>query len=111
MTTESKQRGMRRTLVGLVTSSKSTQTITVEVTRTFKHPKYEKYVRKRKRYHAHDADEVAGDGDLVEIVATRPLSKIKRWRLVRVVEAAPDRGVDVEAAASTGLGDEGGGES
>ena len=49
--------------------------------------------------------------DVVEIVATRPLSKIKRWRLVRIVEAAPDRGVEVEAAASTGLGDQGGGES
>ncbi len=111
MTAESTQRGLRRTLTGVVTSTKSKQTITVEVTRTFKHPKYEKYVRKQKRYHAHDVDEKAGAGDVVEIVATRPISKIKRWRLVRIVEAAPDRGVSVEAAATTGLGDQAGGES
>ena len=111
MTTKSKQRGKRRTLTGVVTSKKSAQTITVEVTRTYKHAKYEKYVRKQKRCHAHDAEEQAGIGDVVEIGATRPLSKIKRWRLVGIVEAAPDRGVEVEAAAITGLGDQGGGES
>ena len=111
MTTESKQRGLRRTLTGVVTSTKSKQTITVEVSRKFQHPKYEKYVRKQKRYHAHDEGEKAAVGDVVELGATRPVSKIKRWRLVRIVEAAPDRGVEVEAAASTGLGDQGGGEA
>ena len=111
MTAESTQRGQRRSLTGVVTSTKSTRTITVQVTRTFKHPKYEKYVRKQKRYRADDPKEEAHAGDVVEIAATRPLSKVKRWRLVRIVEAAPDRGVEVEAAASTGLDDEAGGES
>jgi small subunit ribosomal protein S17 len=88
-------RNLRATLIGRVTSDKMTKTITVLVERTFKHQKYGKYVRRNKRYHAHDEGEVAAVGDLVEIAATRPLSKLKRWRLVRVVEAAPDRGVDL----------------
>lgn len=88
-------RNLRQTLIGRVTSDKMTKTITVQVERTYKHPKYGKYVRRDKRYHAHDEGEVAGVGDLVELALTRPLSKLKRWRLVRVVEAAPDRGVDL----------------
>ncbi len=93
--TTTSARNLRATLIGRVTSDKTSKTITVRVGRTFKHPKYNKYVRRDKRYHAHDEGEVAGVGDLVEIMATRPLSKLKRWRLVRVVEAAPDRGVDL----------------
>ncbi len=92
-------RNTRRTLLGTVTSTKGSKTITVLVTRTFKHAKYGKYMRRQKKYHAHDDKEVAGDGDVVEIAATRPISKLKRWRLVRIVEAAPDRGLDVEAIA------------
>lgn len=95
--TTSAARNLRQTLIGRVTSDKMAKTITVKVERTFKHPKYGKYVRRDKRYHAHDEGEVAGIGDLVEIASTRPLSKLKRWRLVRVVEAAPDRGVDLTA--------------
>jgi len=94
------QRGLRRTLNGTVTSTKMANTITVQVQRTYKHPKYGKYVRKNKKYHAHDEREEARDGDAVEIVATRPYSKIKRWRLVRVTEKARDRGVDVATAAA-----------
>ena len=93
--TTTSARNLRATLIGRVTSDKTSKTITVKVERTYKHPKYNKYVRRDKRYHAHDEDEVAGTGDLVEIMATRPISKLKRWRLVRVVEAAPDRGVDL----------------
>jgi small subunit ribosomal protein S17 len=88
-------RNQRRTLVGRVTSDKMQRTITVLVERTYKHTKYGKYMRKNKRYHAHDEQEIAGVGDLVEIASTRPLSRLKRWRLVRLLEAAPDRGVDV----------------
>ncbi len=88
-------RNLRATLIGRVTSDKMAKTITVLVERTHKHPKYGKYVRSNKRYHAHDEGELAGQGDMVEIAATRPLSKLKRWRLVRIVEAAPERGVDL----------------
>lgn len=75
----------RRTLIGIVISAKTEKTITVEVERTFKHAKYGKYLRKRKRYLAHDEERKAQVGDEVEIVSTRPLSKRKRWRLVGVV--------------------------
>ena len=92
-----RQRSQRRTLFGRVTSTKMAQTITVQVERTFKHPKYGKYVRKNKSYHAHDPQGQAHDGDLVEIMASRPISKLKRWRLVRIVEAAPERGAEVQA--------------
>jgi small subunit ribosomal protein S17 len=88
-------RNLRATLIGRVTSDKMSKTITVLVERTYKHPKYGKYMRSNKRYHAHDEGELAGVGDMVEIAATRPLSKLKRWRLVRIVEAAPERGVDL----------------
>jgi hypothetical protein len=60
-------------------------------------------VRRNKKYHAHDEKEEASVGDLVEIVGTRPLSKLKRWRLVRVVEAAPERGVEVSESATVEL--------
>jgi small subunit ribosomal protein S17 len=92
-------RNTRRTLQGTVTSTKGSKTITVLVTRTFKHAKYGKYMRRQKKYHAHDEREEAGDGDVVEIAATRPISKLKCWRLVRVLEAAPERGLDVDAIA------------
>ena len=102
-------RNARRTLIGTVASTKGDKTITVIVERTFKHPKYGKFVRKNKKYHAHDEKNEAGLGDLVEIVSTRPLSKLKRWRLGSIVQAAPDRGVDVnqiadDARADVGLG-------
>ena len=76
----------RRTLEGIVTSDKMQKTITVEVERTFKHEKYKKYVRKRKKYHAHDEKGEAKKGDRVEIMACRPMSRLKRWLLVRVIE-------------------------
>ncbi len=87
MTADNKpvERNQRRSLVGVVTSDKSTQTITVEVERTTKHRKYGKFVRSHKRYIAHDEKEQARPGDRVEIEATRPLSKTKRWRLTQVL--------------------------
>jgi small subunit ribosomal protein S17 len=65
-----------------------TKTITVEVIRTVKHPKYNKYLKKRARYYAHDERSEAGIGDQVVIVESRPLSKLKRWRLQTVSEKA-----------------------
>ena len=81
-------RNARRVLQGIVDSAKGDKTITLFVERTYKHAKYGKYLRKRKKYMAHDEKNEAGVGDTVEVASTRPLSKLKRWRLVRIVEKA-----------------------
>ena len=81
-------RERRRALVGVVTSDRTDKTITVRVERRFAHPKYGKFVRKHKKYYAHDEKNEAHVGDTVELEATRPLSKTKRWRLVRVLETS-----------------------
>jgi len=81
------QRNARRVMQGIVSSAKMDKTIAVSVERRFPHPKYGKSVRSHKKYYAHDENNTAALGDTVEIVATRPLSKLKRWRLVRIVEA------------------------
>jgi small subunit ribosomal protein S17 len=100
-------RGQRRKVVGRVTSTRMQSTITVLVERTFKHAKYGKYMRKNKAYHAHDPAGTAQVGDLVELRACRPISRLKRWHLVRVVESARERGAEVgaiEAAEAEALG-------
>ena len=79
-------RKTRRTLQGIVRSSACDKTITVLVEQRYKHPKYGKYLRRNKKYMAHDEENAAQPGDTVEIVAARPMSKRKRWRLTRVVE-------------------------
>jgi small subunit ribosomal protein S17 len=81
-------RNTRQTLEGIVTSDKMAKTITVVVERTYKHEKYKKFVRKKKKYHAHDEQSQAKKGDRVEIMACRPMSRIKRYLLVRVIERA-----------------------
>lgn len=81
-------RGYGRVLRGVVTSDKMDKTITVEVTRTVPHKKYNKFIQRRARYHAHDEQNSAKIGDRVEIVESRPLSKSKRWRLQNIVERA-----------------------
>lgn len=86
-TTDS-ERGTRRSMEGVVISAKQNSTIVVQVERITKHSLYHKIVRKRRKYHVHDADNQAAKGDKVEIMGTRPLSKLKRWRLVRIVEKA-----------------------
>lgn len=82
------ERGFGRVLRGVVTSDKMDKTITVEVTRTVRHPRYNKFIQRRAKYHAHDEGNAASAGDTVEIVESRPLSKSKRWRLQTVVERA-----------------------
>ncbi|MEZ5990362.1 MAG: 30S ribosomal protein S17 [Planctomycetota bacterium] len=79
-------RNRRKTEEGVVRSVKMDKTIVVDVVTKRKHPKYEKFVTKRTRYHAHDEDNSAAVGDKVEIMATRPMSKTKRWRLVRILK-------------------------
>lgn len=81
-------RNRRRVQVGMVTSDKMDKTITVQVDRLVKHPLYEKFVKRRTKLHAHDETNDARMGDLVEIAETRPLSKLKRFRLVRVTQRA-----------------------
>ena len=72
-------------LVGVVTSAKMQKTIVVKVTRRFQHRLYERYVRVSKKFYAHDEQGEAKPGDTVRIVESRPLSKLKRWRLAEVV--------------------------
>ncbi len=82
------ERNLRKERIGTVTSSSMAKTITVSVERKVKHPIYGKFVRKSKKFHAHDEQNECGVGDTVKIMETRPLSKTKRWRLVEVLEKA-----------------------
>ncbi len=89
----STERGTRKTVIGLVVSDKMEKTITVQVTRLEKHWKYKKYLRRHSKFYAHDEKRDAKVGDTVEILETRPLSKLKRWRLVKVLARAGSSGV------------------
>lgn len=82
------QRALRKTRVGIVVSNKMEKTITVAIERKVQHPIYKKYFKKTTRLLAHDEKRQCGIGDRVKIMETRPLSKLKRWRLVEVVEKA-----------------------
>ncbi|MBW7913171.1 MAG: 30S ribosomal protein S17 [Taibaiella sp.] len=82
------ERKSRKSRIGIVSSDKMTKTITVTVERKVKHPIYGKFVKKTKKFHAHDEEGKAGIGDTVRIMETRPLSKTKRWRLVEIIEKA-----------------------
>ncbi|RYF37575.1 MAG: 30S ribosomal protein S17 [Chitinophagaceae bacterium] len=82
------ERNLRKTRIGLVTSNRMDKTITVAVERRVKHPIYGKFVKKTTKFHAHDEKNECTIGDTVRIMETRPLSKLKRWRLVEVVEKA-----------------------
>ena len=90
MTSETKSstadsRHERQVLTGIVTSAKMEKTIVVEVQRLVQHPKYRRVVRISKKFYAHDENRQAKTGDTVRIVASRPLSKLKRWRLKEVL--------------------------
>lgn len=80
------KRRYRKTVVGTVISNKMSKTITVEVQRLVKYPRFEKYIKKYTIYKAHDEKNEAKTGDRVELMETRPLSKTKRWRLVKILE-------------------------
>src|SRR3989441_5658527 len=83
------ERGLRRVEVGVVTSDKMNKTRRVEIPRLVKHARYGKYIRRRTICHVHDEQNESRMGDTVEIMETRPLSKTKHWRLLRVVTKAP----------------------
>ncbi len=85
---ENTERGQRRVETGVVTSDKMNKTRRVEVERLVPHPKYGKFIRRRTVCHAHDETNQSHVGDTVEIMECRPLSREKRWRLVRIVEKA-----------------------
>jgi small subunit ribosomal protein S17 len=82
------ERQLRKTRIGVVSSNKMEKTITVAVVRKLKHPKYGKFLKKTKKFHAHDEKNECNIGDTVKIMETRPLSATKRWRLVEIVEKA-----------------------
>jgi small subunit ribosomal protein S17 len=81
-------RNLRKERQGVVSSNKMDKTITVSVKWKEKHPIYQKFVNKTKKYHAHDEKNECNVGDFVKIMETRPLSKTKRWRLVEIIERA-----------------------
>ena len=85
MTAEIKSTAGRQELIGKVTSAKMEKTIVVEVTRLVQHPKYHRVVRISKKFYAHDEQREARAGDTVRIMASRPLSRMKRWRLAEVL--------------------------
>ena len=83
-----RKRRPRPTRTGTVTSAKPDKTVRVVVDYSTKHPLYGKYIRRRTVLHAHDEKNEAKVGDRVEVMSCRPRSKLKRWRLVRVLQAA-----------------------
>src|SRR5438874_2017085 len=90
-------RPLLRTIEGVVASDKGDKTIKVVVNYQMRHPKYGKYLKRRTVLHAHDEKNEAHEGDLVEIAECRPLSKTKHHRLLRIVQKAPEKAVQVSA--------------
>ena len=93
------QRGKRKTLQGYVVSDKMDKTVVVRVDRRFPHPLYKKVIVRSKKYMAHDEKNECRPGDFVEIMETRPLSRHKRWRVVRILRRAV--GYEVEELTRT----------
>ena len=84
----SEQRGLRKTRVGMVVSDKMDKTIVVEIKERVRHPLYGKIMNQTSKLKAHDEENQCGIGDTVRIMETRPLSKMKRWRLNEIIERA-----------------------
>ncbi|MFN5346356.1 MAG: 30S ribosomal protein S17 [Bacteroidota bacterium] len=82
------ERALRKERIGIVTSTKMAKSIVVSVERREKHPKYGKFIKKTQKFMAHDDKNECGVGDTVRIMETRPLSKLKRWRMVEILEKA-----------------------
>ena len=85
----------KRMAVGIVKSDKMAKTRVVEIPRLVRHPKYGKFIRRKTTCYVHDENEESGQGDTVEIIESRPLSKKKRWQLVKVVSKSTE--VDLAA--------------
>ena len=84
----SRKRGIEKGLIGVVTSNKMEKSVVVSIVSYKKHPAYGKYIRRTKKYMAHDEKRECGIGDEVKIVECRPLSKSKRWRVQSVIAKA-----------------------
>ena len=84
----SEERNSRKVRQGVVVSAANDKTIVVQVEQRKPHPVYKKMMTSTKKFHAHDENNEAGVGDTVRIMETRPLSKMKRWRLIKIVEKA-----------------------
>lgn len=80
--------GKRKVLIGTVVSDKMDKTVVVSVERTFKHATYGKYVRRTSKFYANDEKNACKEGDVVKIVETRPVSRLKRWNLLEVIKSA-----------------------
>jgi len=88
-TIQNEQKRTRRRLVGVVDRGKADKTRRVKIEYMARHEKYGKYMRRRTVLAVHDEANLSGEGDRVEIISCRPISKTKRWKLVRVIERAP----------------------
>lgn len=86
--TASAARGKRKTRIGKVVSSKMNKTIVVAIVRMVKHPLYKKYIKRTTRLYVHDETNDAREGDTVRVIETRPLSKLKCWRVQEVIDRA-----------------------
>ena len=82
------ERNLRKTRVGMVVSDKMDKTAVVAIQDNVKHPLYKKIIKKTIKFKVHDENNECGIGDRIEIMETRPISKDKRWRLVRIIEKA-----------------------
>ena len=80
--------GKRKELVGTVLPSKMDKTVIVEIARKFPHPKYKKYIKRTKKYYAHISDLKCNVGDLVRIIESKPISKLKRWRVTGIEKSS-----------------------
>ena len=96
--TEQDQRGSRRTILGTVTSTKMDKTAVITVIRRVRDRRFHKFVTRRVKYKAHDEKNAAKVGDLVEIVEARPMSRTKRWRILRTIS----HGVELPTAPTQG---------
>lgn len=94
-------RGQRRLAVGIVTRDKTDKTRRVEIPRLVKHPRYGKYIKRRTICYVHDEQNQSRIGDTVEIMETRPISKLKNWRLTRIVAKAPEQPQHAAAPAKS----------
>jgi small subunit ribosomal protein S17 len=90
-------RALLRTTIGVVASAKAAKTLKVIVNFQTKHPKYGKYLQRRSVLHVHDEKGEAREGDTVEVAECRPMSKTKHHRLIRVVQKAPEKAVQISA--------------
>src|ERR1700681_3499952 len=99
---EQDQRGERTILTGKVTSANMEKTIVVEVQRLVQHPKYRRVVRISKKFYAHDEQRQAKPGDTVRIVASRTISKLKRWRLKEVLARSASEEIKAEIKRDRG---------